>query len=261
MKISESEIHLWFVHNEQITDEVLLERYLTLLSRSELAQHKRFYFDKHKRQYLVTRALVRTVLSLYVDNISPDKWQFGKNAYNKPYICNHSLPFDLRFNISHTDKMIVLAVVLDSDIGVDVEYLPRRSTGLEIAKRYFSDIEFQHLSAIPVDQQSVRFLDLWTLKEAYIKARGMGLSMSLNHFSFIFPAPGKIELSFNPDCSDDPRNWSVWQIKPGNTHVAGLAFRNPEMNKHHHIRMYNAVPLTSVEPANYSVTAQSRTSE
>ncbi len=125
MIISPHEIHLWYAYDEQIHDSQLLSRYFCLLNDEERAQQKRFYFEKHRHQYLIVRALVRTVLSLYVNEIAPENWQFKKNKYGKPTISNSELTIPLHFNISHSDKLVVLAVTVEQELGVDVEYLLR----------------------------------------------------------------------------------------------------------------------------------------
>ena len=186
MIIRPNEIHLWHTQDEHITDSPLIHLYHQYLSDEESKQQKRFHFEKHKHQYLITRALVRSVLSLYDDNISPEAWEFKSNAYGKPYISNTNSCLPLCFNLSHTENFIVLAVSLSCDVGIDVEYLPRHGAMEEIAESFFSKAEVIELKKLPKEQQKQRFYDLWTLKEAYIKACGMGLSIPLNHFSYDF---------------------------------------------------------------------------
>lgn len=259
MKITTNEIHLWYAHDEEICDSNLLAQYQNFLSNEERMQQKRFYFARDRHQYLITRALLRSVLSLYVSSISPEAWQFKKNSYSKPYIENFPLPFAINFNLSHTEKMIVLAITPDRDIGVDVEFLLRRSITLDIAKRYFSEVEFQDLSALPIEQQKKRFFDLWTLKEAYIKACGMGLAIPLDHFSYSFPRSGEIQISFDSNRDDHPEYWSLWQIKPNDTHIVSLAVQGAHSSKHYSIFMREIVPLKSIKEVNYPIIAQSRT--
>lgn len=259
MKIATNEVHLWYARDEEITDNDLLTEYCNLLSEEERIQQQRFYFQRHRHQYLVTRALVRYVLSLYVDAISPDRWIFGKNEYNKPYIKNNSLQLPLNFNLSHTEKMIVLAVALENNIGVDVEFMLRRTAHLDIAERYFSKSEFQELRTLPIEQQKERFFDLWTLKEAYIKACGMGLAIPLDHFSYSFPGAGEVQILFDPNRDDHPRYWGFWQIKPNKTHVASLAVQSTNAASQHYISMREIVPLKSIKKVDYPIAIQSQT--
>jgi 4'-phosphopantetheinyl transferase len=257
MKIAANEVHLWYARDEEISDGMLLAKYHDLLNEEERIQHKRFYFEKHRHQYLVTRALLRSVLSLYVDAIPPEAWCFEKNRYNKPYIKNFPLPLALNFNLSHTEKMSVLGVALYRELGVDVEFLPRRNAGLDLAKRYFSAAEFQDLCSMPAAQQTRRFFDLWTLKEAYIKACGMGLAIPLDHFSYSFPRPGEIQIAFGADRNDHPNNWSLWQIKPDESHIVGLAVHDSGTGGPYDVTMREIVPLQSIKDVRYPIITRS----
>lgn len=253
MNISAHEIHLWYVHDQNIHDSHLLSEYYNFLNREERLQQKRFYFEKDRHQYLITRALVRSVLSLYVNQISPEKWKFKKNAYGKPFISNNSLLIPLRFNLSHTDNLVVMAVTLDREIGVDVEYLPRLGKTLEIASHFFSPIEVEHLLALPPEKQKSRFFDLWTLKEAYIKACGMGLSIPLDHFSYSFSQQGKIEIHFEPERDDQPKYWQFWQINPNESHKISMAIKGNITNGSYSISMRKIIPLDKIVEVNYPI--------
>ena len=135
----------------------------------------------------------------------------------------------LRFNLSHTDGLVVCLVAVEREIGVDVEHTARAgSVGIEIAERFSSPSEVAELRSLPFADQRSRFFDYWTLKEAYIKARGLGLHLPLDQFSFHLgltpvtpereptrqhgaPGPGPappIRISFGPRIPDDPATGS-----------------------------------------------------
>jgi len=252
--ISAREIHLWYVHDQDIHDSHLLSEYYNLLSNEERSQHKRFYFQKDRHQYLITRALVRSVLSLYVNRIPPEQWQFEKNAYGKPFISNRQLEIPLCFNLSHTQNLVVMAVTLGREIGVDVEYLPRLGKMIEIADHFFSPTEVEQLRALPEEKQKTRFFDLWTLKEAYIKACGMGLSIPLDHFSFSFSPQGKIEISFEPERNDQPEHWQFWQIHPAEMHKIAMALKDDAPDGAYAITMRKIIPLDKIEEVKHPIT-------
>lgn len=258
MNISTNEVHLWYARDEEINDNYLLVQYYNFLSKEERIQQRRFYLKKHRHQYLITRALLRSVLSLYVGTIAPNAWQFDLNKYNKPYIKNFPFPFALNFNLSHTEKMVVLAVTMNRDIGVDVEFLLRRNLDLDIAKKYFSKIESKNLFAVPIGQQKSHFFYLWTLKEAYIKACGKGLTIPLNSFYYSFPDPGNVQISFDHNLNDQARYWRIWQIKPNETHIIGLATHSIDIDEHYCISMREIVPLKSIKEVNYPIITQSQ---
>jgi len=253
MIIADQEIHLWHVYDENIRHSGLLSQYFDILSEEECIQQKRFYFEKDRHQYLITRAMVRSVLSLYETSIAPQEWTFQKNDFGKPLISNQSLIKPLNFNISHTEQLIIMAITSNRKIGVDVEYLPRLGKILDIANRFFSPAEVRQLLALPPEKQKNRFFDLWTLKEAYIKACGMGLSIPLNHFRYSFSRRGKISISFDPARQDQPESWQFWQIHPNDTHKISLAIKDEEKRNRYSISMREIIPLSDIREVNYPV--------
>jgi 4'-phosphopantetheinyl transferase len=131
---------------------------------------------------------------------------------------------DLRFNISHTEGLIACAVTIGREVGVDVEHIGRRLTH-DIAGRFFAPREVNDLKALPDDQQHKVFFDYWTLKEAYIKARGFGLALPLGDFAFKLSPPAPPEITFEPSLDDDPATWQFFQDWPTPQHRLGLAVR------------------------------------
>src|SRR5688500_8989022 len=167
IRLTSAEIHLWLVFYEANVDERLHCAYRELLNPSERQQEQRFYFACDRRRYLVTRALVRTVLSRYV-SIHPSEWIFATNAYGRPEIVNaKGRDARVTFNISHTHHLIVLAVTRHRALGVDVENVRAREVSLDIADSYFAPPEVAALHAVPSPQQPYRFFEYWTFKEAY----------------------------------------------------------------------------------------------
>ena len=246
--LAPGEIHLWFAHDEEITDAGLISQYHRVMSPEETRRHQRFRFARHRHQYLVTRALVRSVLSFYHPEITPGEWQFGKNEYGKPHICSRfaSTP-PLQFNLSHTEQMIVLAVSPDDSIGVDVEYNQRRRETLAIADRVFSSSELEALLELESELQTERFFHLWTMKEAYIKACGMGLAIPLNEFSFHFDGVDSIAISFAPQRRDDPARWHFWGFQPGQHHPTGLAVKTSREHADYQVSMYKITPFAGYQ--------------
>ncbi len=115
---------------------------------------------------------------------------------------------DLRFNISHTDGLIACAVTIGREVGVDVEHVGRRLTH-DVAGRFFAPREVADLRALPDDEQQRVFFDYWTLKEAYIKARGFGLALPLGDFAFKLNPPDAPAITFEPALEDDPAHVAV----------------------------------------------------
>jgi len=248
LKLIEDEIHLWSIDPTQITSEALLKQYKDLLTEDELIKQQRYRFDKDKHSALITRAFVRDLLSYYAD-VDPCDWRFSKGEKDKPEIINPPIP--LRFNISHTDKLIICAVMLNDDIGCDVENTKRNTDPLLIAERFFSSSEVTELFALPDNKQRSRFFDYWTLKESYIKAWGLGLSIPLSDFSFHISHSSNeklnnnIKLSFAQHRADIPQIWRSWLIYPNDTHRIALSVRAKQNNQHidYKLRFFNSIPL------------------
>jgi len=225
-------IDVWLTFYNDIHDDCHLGNLRSLLSAEELAQERRFYFADDRKRYLVTRAMVRTVLSRYAP-VPPDAWTFSRNDYGRPSIAqaiinNQPLARGLSFNLSHTRGLIALAVSRDRELGVDVENLSARSIPLDVADRFFSAIEIEDLGRIPGHARHDRFFEYWTFKESYIKARGMGLSLPLDGFSFEFPHRDAVRISIAPDLEDVADRWCFWQCRPSADYLMAICAERVE---------------------------------
>ncbi|RSZ60428.1 4'-phosphopantetheinyl transferase superfamily protein [Massilia atriviolacea] len=215
-------IDLWLVFYQQIAEPALLSSLLTLLNEAERTQQLRFHFADDRLRYLATRALVRTVLSRYAP-LAPADWTFTPNDYGRPAIANaHPQARTLSFNLSHTRGLIAMAVTRDRVLGVDVENLTTRQVSGGIAEHFFSPTEVAELATVPQERRQDRFFEYWTFKEAYIKARGMGLSIPLDRFSFHFPDERQVGLRIEADLGDDAARWRFWQFQPTPDYLLAL---------------------------------------
>jgi 4'-phosphopantetheinyl transferase len=201
-----------------------LDAYEALLTPEEQERMTRFLFAGDRRRFLITRAHVRTMLSRYA-KVNPTDWRFMANVHGRPEILDRpaGVP-DLRFNLSHTEGLIACAVTVGREVGVDVEYIDRRLTH-DVAGRFFAPREVVDLRSLPVADQPRVFYDYWTLKEAYIKARGFGLALPLGDFAFHLAPPAPVTITFEPSLNDDPATWQFEQAWPTPQHRLGLAIR------------------------------------
>jgi 4'-phosphopantetheinyl transferase len=240
--LPESEAHLWIVRPDAVRDSALLARYRSLLTGDEARKCGRFRFEKDRHVCLVTRALLRTTLSRYAD-VPPERWRFVTNEYGCPSIDEPHDLRSLRFNLSHTNGLVVCLVARGRDVGVDVEDRTRGGSLLEVADRFFSPLEVSSLRRLPAEQQLDRFFLYWTLKESYIKARGMGLAIPLGQFSFDldldldfdldFEGGGGgarsrergIQARFDPRLEDDPERWQFTVLSYGRRHAIASSLR------------------------------------
>jgi len=241
-----NEIQLWLVEDQSVMDPEILANYQSLLSKDEQQRYERLLFPQHKKQFLVSRALLRCVLADSL-GLAPQKLVFAKNAYGKPRLAMSPLPDSLAFNLSHTNQLSVLALTRRGDIGVDLEYLTRKVDILKLAQRYFSQQEIEDLQALETGELNQRFFDLWTLKEAYIKACGMGLAIPLKDFSFAF-SDAQIQLSFSEEREDDPEHWQFWQYCFKQQFQLALALRQSARSQEQSLSLFTGIPMQGFAP-------------
>ena len=215
-------IELWLAFCDEIADEGLLADYRRLLVEEERQKEARFYFARDRHRYLITRALVRSVLSRYAA-VAPQDWCFVEDAYGRPQIVNADpAARRISFNISHTRSLVVLGITCERALGVDTEDLHARNAELEFADHYFAADEVAQLGATPPEWQQARFFEYWTLKESYIKARGMGLSLPLAQFAFDLSHPRSVRIGFHPPLIDDPARWIFGLWRAGGDHYVAI---------------------------------------
>lgn len=248
VKLNQSDIHLWHIDQADFELADLQANCLKWLSEVELARYHRYQFDRHKKQLMLGRMLTRSVLSLYDNSVAPGDWRFELNGYGKPAIHNEQQRLPLFFNLSHSGEKLVLAVAGFEDIGVDIEQASRPRRISKIAARYFSAAEAADLLALPEQDRLQRFYQLWTLKEAYIKACGLGLAISLQHFSYSFPSDAQIVVSFDPARQDDPDRWQFWQLGIDGNFALALAARAGKNGPSQTISSWQMTGLDAIQP-------------
>lgn len=222
LALAPDEIHLWCANSGQIRGAALEAAYLRLLSPAERARQARFHFTRDRHRFLVTRALVRSVLSRYA-HVPPRQWQFASNAWGRPRIANTDPGCPgLTFNVSHTDGLIVLGIARGIRLGVDAELVDGRSPNLDIVENFFAPMEVSALRSLPAALQPGRFFEYWTLKESYIKARGEGMSIALDQLGFTFPGAAGIALSIDPRQADHASSWRFLQFRLTPSHLVAV---------------------------------------
>lgn len=246
MRLPPNEIHLWICRPNEIASDALLDRYRRLLTRAERVRQQRFVFERDRHTALVSRAVVRTVLSKY-RKVLPEAWRFKRVKKGRPEILRPAEPYprQLRFNLSHCAQMIACAVTLNDDVGADVEFCERKTDILGVCDRYFTPDEISDIRSLNPNDQRGRFFDFWTLKEAYIKARGLGLSIPLKAFGFHIESADVpvVSVTFSPDLKDDARRWRFWLFEPLPTHRLSVAVN--ATNNARRLRVFETVPLVA----------------
>ena len=209
---------LWWVRPESFQAS---RAALALLNEEERQQQQRFIPPAKRQEYLVTRILVRSVLGEML-GMAPAALEFVRNEWGRPALAPGSMRSTIHFNVSHTEGLIVCLVSAEHQVGVDTERLSRAPTLLALAPRVFAPDELSELNALPDDEQAPRAVHLWTLKESYIKARGMGLAIPLDGFAFRFAQGGCIRLEIAPELNDDGANW-VFETRQLGSHIISTA--------------------------------------
>jgi 4'-phosphopantetheinyl transferase len=214
-------IDLWCTYIGEVGDDSLWSRYDALLSEDERARRARFRFARDQRRYLLTRALVRTVLSRYA-RVRPEDWTFSAGPRGRPAIAAPRVDPALEFNISHSADLVMLGITSGRALGIDTEGIAEREADIEGLERYFAPEESAALLSLPPAARHRRFFELWTLKESYIKARGMGLAIALDAFRFELIGERGLTLHMRPQLRDSPAAWRLWQLAPRAGYLAAV---------------------------------------
>lgn len=194
---------------------------LATLSSDERQRQNAFLFDRDRHAYLLAHGLLRLVLSGHAA-VEPGDWQFDENAYGRPEVANPGAE-SLRFSVSHTDGLVAVAVAQRHHVGVDVENTQRDAEILELAKRLFAPSEIADLRSLALAPRHERFFDYWTLKEAYAKARGMGMSLPFQCFGFDLTSTQSPAVFFSSEMTDDARHWQFALSSPTPRHRLAIA--------------------------------------
>jgi len=202
-----------------------------LLSTAERQQMRGFHFEPDRRAYLAAHALTRLALSTRDPGVPPNAWLFTRPPQGRPELVIPPGSLRWRFNLTHTRKQVAVIVTCGPDCGVDVESVPPAFDGWEENAGVLSASDRAQLLAVPQEGRSERFHRLWTLKEAYAKAPGLGLQLPFHHISF--------ELGNGcPRLIPHSEEWHFEQWLPDPDHVLATAIRAPgPITVHRHVGM------------------------
>jgi 4'-phosphopantetheinyl transferase len=194
-----------------------------LLDEAERARVSTYRLERDQCDFVAGRVVLRRTLSRLRPRVEPGQWRFRVNPWGRPEVSEP--PSRLRFNLSHAPGLLACAVSEGLPIGVDVEE-ERERPFLPIAADFFAPPERAALERLRPEARRERFFALWTLKEAYIKARGMGLAIELDRFAFRLRGRGA-RLWVDPDLGDHAGAWRFVRLRPTDNHQLALAVRTP----------------------------------
>jgi len=214
------EVHVWRATLDQSLSR--MQGFLHTLAADEHARAERFYFERDQEDFIIGRGVLRAILGGYL-NRAPEDVSFCYGSHGKPALAGVSDRDAIRFSVSHSQGVALYAVTRGREVGIDLERIRFDLAVAEIAERFFSRQEVAMLRALPPDVQQQAFFRCWTFKEAYIKARGEGLSLPLDQLdvSLIPGGPAPV-LDTQPDPSEASR-WSFQELTAAPGYVAALA--------------------------------------
>jgi 4'-phosphopantetheinyl transferase len=221
---------LTLVHPAEVTAPELLEQYSGSLAEDERARIACFALEKDRHARLVARGALRQALSAATGGaVAPAAFRFRYNDFGKPLVAYPAQAAAIPFNVSLTDGLVAILISSpggisspgDVEVGVDVERVRNIDDPVALAQHYFAPREIDDLRATPGEAQLDRFFRYWTLKESYIKARGLGLSLPLNRFWFNLDGP--IRIHFEPGFDSHPGEWVFQQQRLASGHWLATA--------------------------------------
>ena len=202
----DDEIHIWRAPLD--LEPQLVHQLNTYLASDEQARAARFKFDQDRRRFVAARGILRAVLGTYLHQ-KPASLMFSYGSHGKPTLQLDDAHGGLHFNLSHSHGVALYAVAKTREVGIDVEALRSKSDWEDIARRFFSHREYLEILAQPHEVRSDAFFQCWTRKEAYIKARGLGMTIPLNSFAVSLTSNSLHGLR-----SADSDRWSLRGVEP-----------------------------------------------
>jgi 4'-phosphopantetheinyl transferase len=206
VRLRHADVHVWYADLDRLSETA--RNFEQLLSEDERQRASKFFFQRDRERFIVARGVLRSILSRYL-NRAPAELRLQYSPFGKPALFPDQDEAALRFNLSHSIGTALYGVTLGREIGLDIEYIREDVAVIEIAQRFFSQQEIAQLLALPAEAQRAAFSHCWTRKEAYIKARGEGLSLPLDQFT-VSLAPGEPAALV---CASEPQEVSRWHLQ------------------------------------------------
>ena len=216
--IWQNEIHVWRARLDVPWSWTFDEA----LSLDDRMRADRFKFEADRRRFCAARASLRLILSRYLQ-VKPGRLQLEPGEFGKPFMADRKLAQGLRFNLSHSHQLALIAISRDREIGVDVEFMRSDFVTDEVATHFFSSSEVKEFQSVPRDLRTRAFFNCWTRKEAYIKARGEGLYCPLDQFA-VSLAPDKPAMLLESSvATGEAQRWIFTDINAGDRYAAAVA--------------------------------------
>jgi 4'-phosphopantetheinyl transferase len=210
-QLASDEVHSWCATLD-VPPETSARLYAALTC-DERNRSARFRFERDRQRFIVAHGVLRALLGRYLET-DPGHVRFAYNAFGKPEL-SPEFGSRLKFNLSHSAGLALIAITAHADIGIDVEHIRELSDYVEIARHFFSATELGYLNRRPRHLHAQIFFSCWTKKEAYVKACGEGLALPLTSFSVPL-ASSAVQIA-------PGRRWSLYTLQPAPGYIGALA--------------------------------------
>lgn len=225
--LSNNQIHIWKIDTNQANVN-LDTLYNNILSSNERERVDRLRSENDKKRFIISRGQLRKSLSSYL-KVSPSNITFSYNKYGKPSIRSEHNLENIKFNVSHSKNLVVYAITQNREVGIDLEYIRGVSHADKIVRRYFGEEESEFYYSQPENEKELAFFTLWTRKEAYSKARGMGIGLPGKKFDLNLT--GSIQSNSRKNIDSD---WSLIDIEINSDYFAALAAEGKDLEICHY---------------------------
>lgn len=215
LPLTSNEVHLWRTELDLSQEQVCT--FASILSEDEKSRAERFYFERDKQRFIVGRGALRSILSRY-SGIEPAQLQFEYGSRGKPKLVQGG--DRLQFNLSHSQGLALYGVARHA-IGVDLEYLRPMPDAEKIAQRFFCAGEYRAICAVPSNERHKAFFQIWTAKEAYLKATGDGLAGLEQVEVSLGDEPTRL-IGIQGD-SEAASRWTLHHLLPASNFIATIA--------------------------------------
>lgn len=221
--LSATDVHVWASALDLCPEA--LPGLAAILDQAESARATRFRSQTHQNRFIAARGALRSILAKYLD-CAPDELQFEYGAKGKPALTDRFAEAGLFFNLAHSEDLALVAVTRLGPIGVDVERVRPMADADQLVSRFFSPRENTRFQQLSSNEKNIAFFNLWTRKEAWLKATGEGIAHSLNRVEVTFLPGEPARLLSLPECSDSAEKWALRELLPAPGYVGAVALPN-----------------------------------
>lgn len=215
-------VHLWSISLDD--PSVLLINFDNTLSQEEIARANRFAFDHLKTRFKISHGILRILLSHYLKK-HPLEIEFTYNLYGKPFLKENTQ--DLYFNMSHSHHIALYAIAGKGDIGVDVELIRDITIEESLCDMILSRTEKQWFNSLEESNKIRMFFYLWTSKEAFVKAKGVGLSFPLKQINIPFHQDSFDKIIKVQERKPSKQEWALYRFEKSAKYIGAVAIKAP----------------------------------